>query len=333
MRPIPLAVQTMYADLLQNVGMMEDRAGSVSRRTIKGKTYLYVTLKDGARRVQRSLGPEDDPKAQAKAAKIQVAAEQAKARRTTVAALKQARIPSPSLPLGRVLEVIANAGLFEKGIVLIGTAAYQTYACMVGAYLAGSALMTNDADLLVASFVSEGDKVDLEEVLKRANPTFKAHLNREDKLPKIYRSSDNFQVDILTKYGRGRKSPVLMEDLSCSAEALTFMEYLAEESVEAVALYGSGVLVRVPPPIRYAIHKLLVAQERRGKFALKKQKDLSQALDLIDIFLEIDADGWEDELARARKKGRSWRRNIDASLVEIRRADRKAGFKLAARRE
>ena len=39
------------------------------------------------------------------------------------------------------------------------------------------------------------------------------------------------------------------------------MEYLAEESIEAVVLYGIGVLVRVPPPLRDAVHKLLIAQE------------------------------------------------------------------------
>jgi hypothetical protein len=144
-------------------------------------------------------------------------------------------------------------------------------------------------------------------------------MNRDDKLPRIYRSASNFQVDVLTRYGRGRKSPVLIEDLSCSAEALSFMEYLAEESIDAVALYGAGVHVRVPPPVRFAIHKLLIAQERRGSFRVKKPKDLMQAGDLIDIYMQTDRELLERELSAARKRGPAWRKNISASLGEIER--------------
>jgi hypothetical protein len=147
-------------------------------------------------------------------------------------------------------------------------------------------------------------------------------MQRDDRLPKVFKSASNFSVDILTKFRRGRKSPILIEELGCSAEALPFMEYLAEESMEAVALYGTGVLVKVPPPMRYAIHKLLIAQERSGKFASKKTKDLAQARDLIDIFTEIESVTLEDVLLEARDRGPKWRRNINASLQEIGRESR-----------
>ena len=177
MRPIPLSLQTLYADLLQNVGLADVEHGSVSVRKIKGKDYLYVTTKDGSKRRQKSLGPADDAAAQAKAEEIRQAAARARELRTTVSALKKAYIPGPSLPLGRVLEVIANAGLFKQGVVLVGTAAYQTYPGLVGAYLPSSALMTNDADLPVSTFVAKAEPQDLEKILQRADPTFKAHMS------------------------------------------------------------------------------------------------------------------------------------------------------------
>jgi hypothetical protein len=90
--------------------------------------------------------------------------------------------------------------------------------------------------------------------------TFKAHKSRDDKPPKVFKTSHNFQVDLLTTFGRGRTSPILLKELGCSAQALPFMDYLAEESMEVVALYGSGVLVKVPTPLGYAIRKLLIAQ-------------------------------------------------------------------------
>lgn len=332
MRAIPLTIQTMYADLLQSKGLGEEAHGSVSVRTIKGKDYLYVTTKDGGTRHQRSLGRANDPAAVAKAEEIRQAAKRAKDLRTTVSALKKAHIPGPSLPLGKVLEAVANAGLFREGVMLVGTAAYQTYPGLVGAHLPSTALMTNDADLLVSSFVSTDEPKDLEAILQRADPTFKAVMSRDDRLPKVFRSSDNFQVDILTKFGRGRKSPILIDDLQCSAEALKFMEYLADESSEAVALYGTGVLVSVPPPMRYAIHKLLIAQQRKAN-APKRNKDLKQAKDLIDVFLETDSDAFEDELQDARSRGPSWKKNIDASLSEIKKQVRQGTLALSPRKK
>lgn len=317
LRPIPLNFITLYADLAQNVRSSSLEHGSVVTRKRGGRGYLYVVSKDGAERSERYLGPADNHVAAEEAEQLRHAAEQAKALRATVSALKQARFPSPALPLGRVLETIANAGLFERGVVLVGTAAYQTYAGIAGHYLPGGALMTNDADILVASLVAGDEPADLEVILKRADPTFRAHMSRDDKLPKVYRAANGFQVDILTKFGRGRKSPLLVDELKCAAEALTFMEYLAEESIEAVALYGTGILVRVPPPMRYAIHKLLIAQERRGLSLAKRQKDLSQARDLLDIFVKTDSGGLEDALEEARARGPSWKKNINASLKEI----------------
>ncbi len=330
MRPIPLNFQTMYADLLQSLGLADAVHGSVSIRKIKGQDYFYVTTKDGAKRHQRSLGPVRDPNAQARADAIRNAAERARERRTTVSVLKKAYIPGPSLPLGRVLEAIANANLFKQGLILVGTAAYQTYPCLVGTYLPGGALMTNDADLLVSSFVSNGEPQDLEAVLQRADPTFKAHMGNNDRLPKVFKASNGFQVDVVTKFGRGRKSPILVEDLQCSAEALSFMEYLAEDSIEAVVLYGAGVLVNVPPPMRYAVHKMLIAQERKA-MSVKRNKDLMQARELADIFLKIDSAAFEDALEEARARGPKWKRNIDASLREMKRDVRQGSFALASK--
>ena len=322
MRAIPLNFQTLYADLLQSAEPHAER-GSISRRTVKGRAYLYVTSKDGARRNQRSLGPADDPDVVAHAARIRTVAMRDAARRTTVSAVKRARIPSPILALGRVIEVVAHEGLFERGVVLIGTAAYQTYAGILGYYLPGAAIMTNDADLLVASFVSGGaQKIDLEAVLKRANSSFTAQMSMGERLPKLFRADDGLQVDVLTKLGRGRRSPVLVEPLGCSAEALPFMEYLAEESMEAVVLYGTGILVRVPPPLRFAMHKLLVAQEHRGRFLAKKAKDLTQARDLMAVFAETDPPALEDAFRAVRRRGPTWRKAIDASMQEIDRLPR-----------
>jgi hypothetical protein len=318
---------TLYADLMQNVGVLATRPGSIATKSIKKRKYVYVTTKDGSARLEKYLGAADDPHVIEQTKLIKQAAEQAKLLRNTVTLLKQARIPAPTLVQGRILEVIANAGLFKNGMTLVGTVAYQTYACAVGYHLGAAAYATNDIDLSVAEFVAADPQEDINSILKRADPSFKPHWLAEDKLPRIFKSKD-FQVDVLTRYGRGRKSPILYESLGCSAAALSFQEYPAEDTMEIVALYGTGVVVRVPTPLRYAVHKLIVAQQRKQSDLGKKQKDLRQAKELLDVFLETDENALQDCLDEARDRGRSWKTAINASLKEIGRDARQGKLPL-----
>jgi hypothetical protein len=320
MRQIPLNFMTMYADLAQGFEFEEAEAGSITTRKIKGKSYLYVTSKDGATRQQRSLGPADDPRAQEEAARILASAERAKGMRTVVSTLKQqARIPSPTLPVGKVLEAVANAGLFKRGVTLVGTAAYQTYPCVLGHYLQSSAFTTNDVDLNFVEFAPGENEEDIESVLRRADPTFKPRWHPDDKLPKAFQANSGLRVDMLTRLMRNEKS-VQMEEIKCAAVPLSFQEFPAEDTIDAVALYGKGVLVRVPSPVKFAVHKLIVAQRRNE--AGKRAKDLRQAQEIIDILMEIDEGSLQDALDDARSRGKAWKTAINASLKQIKREAR-----------
>lgn len=333
MRPIPLNLITLYADLLQSVELDDGPAGSIATKTQGKNKYVYVTVKDGSARLERYLGVASDPAVQAEVERFKHAAQRTKSLKNTVSLLKAGRLPAPSLVLGRILEVIANAGLFKRGVTLVGTSAYQTYAGVLGYYAPSATLATNDADLSLAEFVAKEDEEDIGSILKRADPTFKPMWHVEDKLPKAFRASNGFTVDLITAYGRGKTSPVLVESLGCAAVPLTFQEYAAEDTIETVALYGSGVLVRVPSPVRFAIHKLLVAQRRKTTESGKRQKDLRQALELIDIYLQVDEGELQAQLDDARSRGKSWQTAINASLKEIGRAARQGELPLPTKRK
>lgn len=85
------------------------------------------------------------------------------------------------------------------------------------------------------------------------------------------------------------------------------MEYLLENVGQAAVFCeeGSGV-VNIPHPARYALHKLLVFGERKGSFLRKSQKDLRQALALLEYLKAVR--GWEVEEAWADllSRGRGW---------------------------
>jgi hypothetical protein len=81
---------------------------------------------NGNTRPQRYLGPAKDPTAQQAAAAVRRAAAQARDRRKVVIALKAADVPAPDIYTGKILEVMANAGLFGSDAILVGTVAYHT---------------------------------------------------------------------------------------------------------------------------------------------------------------------------------------------------------------
>jgi len=85
-----------------------------------------------------------------------------------------------------------------------------------------------------------------------------------------------------------------------------------------VLTYGSGVLVQVPGPERFAIHKLIVADRRReGPDSLKAVKDRLQAQFLIGILAEDRPDDLLEAWEAARAAGPRWRERLDASLARM----------------
>ncbi|MEA2906444.1 MAG: hypothetical protein QOI12_3831 [Alphaproteobacteria bacterium] len=321
MQPLPLSAQTLYANLAQGMSFSSTRAGSIFTQVARSKRYLYVTEKHGATRLQTYLGPADDPNVQRKADDIRRAEQAAKLRRTTVSTLKRMGLPAPTLYVGRLLEVLAKAGLFQGGVVLVGTAAYALYSPLVGVALSHAAMSTEDADLAVASLAVTSAMADetLLDILKRADPTFVSQLGLDPRSPpRRFRSSAGFEVDVITRYRKraDEERAVRLAGLQCSAQPLRYLEYLFQEPVTAVALYGAGVEVAVPQPARYAVHKLIVAQVRI-ETSIKHRKDLAQAKELIAVLNENDPHRFSDALEDARRRGSKWRSLISRSLSEI----------------
>jgi hypothetical protein len=321
MKPLSLNVQTLYADLTQSITFSTTPPGSVFTQTIRGKPYLYAAEKHGATRITRYLGLAEDPETTERAQNIRRAAQDAKGRRTTVSMLKRAGLPAPTIAMGRLLEAIAKAGLFNNGVVLVGTGAYQTYPALVGAALSTAALTTQDADLAVTSLAVTTDiqGESLLDVIKRADPSFIPQPSLDGRAPPWrFRSTAGLEIEVVTRHRTraDEEHPVLIPGLLCSAQPLRYLEFLLADPVTAVALYGAGVPVTVPQPARYAVHKLIVAQLRRQESA-KREKDLIQAKELIAA-LDTGYPGTvEDALKNARERGRKWKAAVDRSLREI----------------
>lgn len=304
MRPIPLNILTLYADLDQSVAASAgDVPATISRRLESGQRRIYAKIREGIISRQVYLGTSGDTKAERLAQAYKDAAERARLRRSTVSTIKRSGVAAPSLEVGRILDALSHAGLFERGAVLVGTAAYQCYPCIVGYNLPNASLMTRDIDLAIARIavprlLAVGKA--LEDVLKEADPSFAAVMQGVA-APKRFRNKQGFEFEVLTT--PGRKSDALkIKGLDCFATPLPFMDYLIGEAMDVTALYGRGVRVRVPNPLRYAIHKAIIAGRRIAQ-SQKKPKDIAQARAIVAAYRASDPDALDDAFASARRRG------------------------------
>jgi len=105
--------------------------------------------------------------------------------------------------------------------------------------------------------------------------------------------------------------------LGVSAQALHHLNYLIAEPIQAAVLYRSGVLVQIPRPERYAIHKLIVASRREARDRLKAEKDRRQARFLIEALAEDRPDDLRDAYEDAKSRGPKWRERLEETLAKM----------------
>ncbi len=322
MKKIGLSLATLYSDLAQSVQTRVFRPGSIFRMKVKGREYVYVKRLVGTARLTDYLGSVDDPATEAKVELVRQSQELARQDRETIRLLIRSGIPAPGRQLGRVLDALSDAGIFDD-TVLVGTAAYQCYSPMVGYILPHPALMTGDADLAAAHLAMKslpGGET-LLDVLRRAEPSFAPvpALSRPTAPPSSFKAKDGFRVDLVTQQRTRRdQNPLPVKGLGAGAAPLQFIRWLITDPVPAVVLHGTGVAVRVPQPARFAMHKLILAQERRDDQRAKRQKDLMQARGLVEALQESDPYALADAHRDATRQGKpGWARRIDRSLDEL----------------
>ncbi len=331
MSQLSLPLLTLYADLLQQLDTANENAGSVFRQDIKGIVYLkaHISVAGGRRTVH--LGRADDPDVSARALAITQEMQRAKERRRIVAALRDAGFGTTTPLIGRVAEAVAAAGLFRAGMVLVGTGAFQCFPPLVGATLPVASMVTQDADLATASLalavMNHGGGPDeagalrsLEDILRDADPSFTGLPQLDPRaLPSRFRTASGFVVDVLVpRLRRQDTDPMPIPGLRAGGTPLQHMDWLIEAPTQAAMLHASGILVRLPRPARYAVHKLIIAQKRQVASGPKRFKDLEQARVLIAALRARDPFALSDALQDAMDRGASgWKQPIERSLREL----------------
>lgn len=338
MRPLvrlPLAVHTQYAELLDQ--LLFDaasgpslRAGALVSKTIRTRKYWYLQFRDAAKQRQVYLGP-DGPDLEPLLARLRSELETARTRSADRAALVAMATSGGASTVAaaeaRVLQLLARAGLFRVGGVLLGTYAFAVFGNMLGVRWAGATVRTQDIDVghdehIAIALASDLGGADLE--ASRKDPATGLELwpvpSFDPRRPSTSFSvlGTELRVDLLTPMrGREREGPVKIAALGAAAQPLRFLDYVLEDTQPAVVIGGDGVLVNVPSPARFAFHKLIVAQRRPVSQAAKSRKDLAQAEQVIAVLLQ-DRPG---DLLRAYRelagRGPGWVKPVRASLARL----------------
>lgn len=316
----PLGLQTTYRDLLDRHlrRPSPEIVGSVMAVPKGGASYWVVRRRIGARVVETHLGPDTD-EVRRRTEKVRRENEGLKAwsrdAGALVAQLRAARLPTPTTGTGKLILALERAGFFQQGGMLAGTHAFGLYALELGVRLDHALAQTEDVDVAADRGVDviAGERTSLTSSLGGIG--LRPVAGPMETHPVRWETEDGVVLDILTPRRRGGKPAVLHRGLGVWAQALPFLEFGLQDPIDAVALYREGILVSVPAPERYAVHKLIVASARTGSHRAKSEKDLMQAAALIHVLAEARpfelATAHEDAISR----GPSWRRAIEASLA------------------
>ncbi|HEX7705068.1 MAG TPA: GSU2403 family nucleotidyltransferase fold protein, partial [Thermoanaerobaculia bacterium] len=286
--------QTVYSELLDQLRMapLIPHSGSFVSKSIAGTTYWYVQRKDGDRKRQIYLGAESPELLEvirrSESARSTLAEEETR-QRELVTMLVAGGMAAEQAAVAGVLAILADAALFRAGAVLVGTQAFGCIANLLGVRFEQQNLRTADVDVAQGAIsVGVGEmRTDLLEELRASDPRFVAVPELDPRQPSTsfkVRGRD-LRVDLLMPGSRDGARPVYLPHLNAAAQPLPGLGYLLEETTAAAVVAGAGILVYVPSPAAFALHKLWVAGRRNVSEQPKARKDLRQAAQLLEVLL------------------------------------------------
>lgn len=116
---------------------------------------------------------------------------------------------------------------------------------------------------------------------------------------------------LIPEVGKGRDKPYPIPSLGLNAQALRFLDFLADH---LITLELQDMKLKLPHPAAYALHKLLIFGRRKSKD--KAEKDKGQALQLLKYLARRPNNVREIKriFSAMHKK---WQRNILKSLEKL----------------
>ncbi len=330
LKPLSMPAQTAFAQVVETALTAEhlrtvaDLPGAFTHKIVKGYKYWYYQFSEpsGARR-QIFVGPDTEA--------VQALVSRAK----QPADANLSALTRSALALGcadvltrhfKVLRRLSDYGFFQAGGVLIGTHAFVAYGNMLGVQWSSvDASLTHDIDFAhagknISLALAADAEVRTHEDIQSLEMGFLPISGLAGKTGGAYLipNEKEFRLDFLTTVVRGGEVPYEHPRLHITLQPLKFMEYSLVNVQQTAILSNTGaIMVNIPHPARYALHKLIVAGEREGAFSMKSGKDYMQAGLLLAVLREAKPwdveEAWEDLMAR----GNGWRIRAQRGLITL----------------
>ncbi len=295
---LPESTRLLYTQLLSQClhgAAPSGRGLSFVTKTIKDSRHWYLQLTVGSQKTQHYLGP-DSTELQRLIKKEQTlwqsTSPDRQVREQLVAMLVAGGAHTVGAAEARLFELLERVGVFLVGGVLVGSHAFAVYGNMLGVPWPSETTRTHDIDIASDNHISVGLRnkpVDLRQALLAAEMGFieVPALDRKSPSTSFRIQGKQLSVDILTPLiGKPQSKPILISTFNTYAEPLRFLDYLLEDIQPAVIIARAGILVNVPAPARYALHKLVTAMRRPAALQTKNLKDSAQSERLLRVLLD-----------------------------------------------
>lgn len=332
MREIDIQTQTLYAELLEIMQVAEasrnitNLKGSFATKETKGIKYVYFrTYSPSGNLDETYIGPLNEQTESLirdhADGKTTIAETTETLKRLSAQIQAAVKLPTSNAQI-RVIRNLAESGVFKSGGVLVGSLAFQLMSLTLGVNWATDSTRTNDIDLAVGPKMAVAIpmiKADIPAGLESLEMGFFPVPRLSHKAPSTNFAIRNSQLrlDVLTPKTQESDEPVFIPRFNCAAEPMSYLSYLIETPIPAVLLDAAPVLINIPQPVRYALHKLIVSQVRDVTSQSKQRKDLYQAHQILSVLKENRPydipPAWADLVAR----GPKWKRNAEAGLVAM----------------
>jgi hypothetical protein len=326
---LPVSAQTNFAELMEQAqaGMLErsitDLPGSFNKKDVKGTTYWYWQVRDleGVNR-QVYLGPDEERLRKL----IQLHSEGKSKPASSLAGLASACVSLGCMTVLQqhftIIHRLAGHGFFRAGGVLVGTHAFIAMGNMLGVRWIGG-WRTNDIDFAhagknVSLALAQNAKADVHDAITSLEMGLLPQASLATGPGATYLTAKkDMRVDLLTTAGR-EDEVYRFEPLNVNLQPLKFMEFSLERTTQTVLLSGENALmVNIPSPMRYALHKLLVMAEREEAFRTKIRKDAGQVASLVAYGLQHAPAALGDAAQDIMSRGPGWRSRIREGLRHV----------------
>lgn len=316
-----------WTDLLRSLkdSALSDLRGTAKLKKVGAKSYWYDRYRVGAETVDRYIGEDSEALRERLDRRKEIAASAKAAERERARLVRTLRAEGylmADVGTGQAMLAMARTGVFRLGGTLVGTQAFRCYEGDLGVRIGfDQAAVTDDID--IASF--ERLSLVLQDRVEDPLAAVFSEL-KFDPVPSLDRgrvwkwrqTEKNTLIEFLTPSFNDAEEVRELSALGVSAQSLHYLNYLIAEPIQVPFLYRSGVLIQVPRPERFAVHKLIVADRRRGgPDELKARKDRGQAAFLIEVLSQERPHDLAEAYEAAMESGPAWRARIGASLERM----------------